>query len=76
MTVVPNLHPDTQTDGPSHEPDGSRAHVYFKDLSISILQDDESEEEEAIPVLESVANSDKISSPESIGSMKVGIIGS
>ena len=71
VTVVPNLHTDTQQDGTQAEPAGSRAHVYFKDLSISILPDDESEEEEPVPGLESGVNSDQLSSPESKGSMTV-----
>lgn len=71
VTVVPNLHTDTQQDGQPPEPDGSRAHVYFKDLSISILPDDESEEDEPIPGLESGVNSDQLSSPDSKSSMTV-----
>lgn len=70
VTVVPNLHPDVQQDGPPPEPPGSRAHVYFKDLSISIHHDDESEEDEPISGQDGV-NSEQLSSPESKGSMTV-----
>lgn len=71
VTVVPNLQTDTQHDGPPAETIRSRAHIYFKDLSISIHPDDESEEEELIPGPGSRVNSEQLSSPESKGSLTV-----
>lgn len=73
VTVVPNLHTDSvqpEAVGQDHECSGSR--INFKDLSISVHPDDDSEEECDLPV-HSGGNSDQnsMSSPGSVTALTV-----